>query len=196
MAEPFDNTRTEHSDTEYQGVAFGPGDLEEKDFELVAFKGCDFKAAAAMHCNFNRCRFEGCDLSNFKARGGRFNDCAFAGCKAIGVDWTQAGSFRHNTFDECNLSFCGFKFMDLRKARLRGCMIREADFARANLVEADFGGSVLSASQFSGADLSRADLRGARDFAIEPGTCKLKGARMSFPEALNLVRILGVEVEI
>jgi uncharacterized protein YjbI with pentapeptide repeats len=62
------------------------------------------------------------------------------------------------------------------------------------LSEAVFTDSDLSASQFFKADLSQADFRGARNYMLVPGQCKLAKARFSYPEVMALLSALDIVI--
>ena len=89
-----------------------------------------------------------------------------------------ASRLRHVRFEECIL----------RHASLSDCRMEESRFVRCDLGEAEFFGTRLR-----GMSLADSDIRGIRIREIV--SPELRGARIDRLQALDLVRLLGVEIE-
>ena len=74
------------------------------------------------------------------------------------------------------------------------CSAVEVDFREADLSRADFSGTDLSNSLFSKTDLSGADFSQARNYHLDPGQNKLKGAKFSLPEAMSLLYAMEIDL--
>jgi len=81
----------------------------------------------------------------------------------------------------------GFDFSD--------CEIPESTFSACNLSGAKFTGCALDNTEFYNCDAMGADFRDASGYRIDIMSNKLKNARFSFPEAMNLLGGLGIRIE-
>ena len=57
------------------------------------------------------------------------------------------------------------------------------------------GAEELEETEFLESNLQKADFRNATEYKIDIMTCNLKGARFSFPEAINLLNVLKVKID-
>ena len=184
----------EHFNEKFQGT-LPEGSLSGHTFEECSFQKCDFKGLDLSSIRFISCAFTSCDLSNIKLSGSRFRETVFERSKLLGIQWSQLQDLINPSFSECNLDYCGFVSLKLKKTRFFKCSVREADFSQADLSECDFSDSDFLKARFHGTTLVKADFRGALNYLIDPLTNKVKGARFSMPEALGLLSGLGVVIE-
>ena len=196
MPEAFDQ-RDIYSEETFTGLDLLGPEPRGRRFDACRFVECRITGTAFRTCAFTECVFEGCDLSNWNVEGLRMVEVSFNRCKLIGV--APGGlkpdpmtSFR---FEECVLDYCNLARLKLPKLKMTRCSAREANFERAALSRADLRGTDFSGAIFDQTNLSGADLREARGYAIDPRTNTLKGARLSLPEALNLLTVLEVKLE-
>jgi uncharacterized protein YjbI with pentapeptide repeats len=75
------------------------------------------------------------------------------------------------------------------------CQIKNADFYNAELNGSKFKGSDLESTLFENTNLTGTDFREAKNFSIHPLMNKIKDAQFSMPEAIALLRALGIKVE-
>lgn len=68
-------------------------------------------------------------------------------------------------------------------------------FAKANLSGSSFYGCDLSDTEFFQCDLRKSDFRQASGYKVDVLSCQVKGAKFSYPEAINLLHYLGISVE-
>jgi fluoroquinolone resistance protein len=125
----------------------------------------------------------------------RFRETSFEQCKQLGVQWIQLADFVNPSFKECNLGYCNFSGLKLKKTTFFKCGLRDADFSQADLSESDLRETDLLNARFHGTTLLKADFRGARAYLIDPVANKVRGARFSLPEAQGLLTGLGIIVE-
>ena len=85
--------------------------------------------------------------------------------------------------------------LDLRRLKIINCIAEDTDFTQSNLSDSVFQGTSLAEARFFKNDLSRADFRGAKGYAFDPATCKLSGAKFSFPEVLGLLAVHNISIE-
>ena len=164
-------------------------------FERCTFRGVNLQEADLSRCRFVECRFDACNLSVASVTECVLQDVRFRDCKLAGIDWSGTRRFSVVAFEACVLDQCAFMGMDLKKAVLRDCRLREVVFAETDLSEADVRAADLTGARFSGTKLAKADLRGAHGYVIHPLENGVAGLRVSMPDAVGLVTGLGVEVE-
>jgi fluoroquinolone resistance protein len=188
---------------QYEGLTFtriaaSAVRLHDVEFVGCTFDRCTLQGAVLSHCTFRECRFDTCDLSGAALPNVRLNEVRFVGSKLTGIDWTQAGDSELSRrllradFEGCVLTLGSFFGLTLHGRTLVRSTARETDFRDADLTEACLQGTDLAGALFHGTKLLRADLTGATDYAIDPRTCAVRGARFSLPEAVSLLR--GFEI--
>ena len=185
---------TEHFDQKFVGSELPPGDLSGHSFEECSFENCDFKTTTLALAQFNSCQFISCDLSNVSLANARMRETSFRNCKLIGIQWVQLRDLVNPSYQDCNLSYCNFSGLKLKKSVFSMCSLKDADFSQAELSECDFRGAHLLNARFHGTSLLKADLRGAKDYLIDPISNKVRGARFSMPDAQGLLAGLGIVI--
>lgn len=175
--------------------------VNHSTFTECIFEDCLFNNAVLRACSFHECDFIDCDLSMVNVAHCDFSSVRFNRCKLMGVDWTRAAWKRKSrlhqlslSFDGCNLNYATFVGLALSRLKMVDCKALEADFSEGDLSQADFAGTDLSRSRFSQTDLTGANFCGAFNYSIDITQNKVKGAKFSVPEALNLLRFLDIEL--
>jgi uncharacterized protein YjbI with pentapeptide repeats len=72
--------------------------------------------------------------------------------------------------------------------------LREVYFTNTDLQEADFTETDLLGTLFHQCNLTQSDFRNAKNYGINIQTNNLKKAKFSFPEAINLLKCLDIEI--
>ncbi len=169
--------------------------FRQREFASCTFERCRFGRSVFQECRFEGCTFKECDLGVIQVPGSIFIDVRFEGCKMIGVDWTAINTrLLRMGFDRCVLTHSTFARMDLRGMNLTACVCHDCDFLGANLGGALCRDTDLAKSRFVQTDLSGADFAGATRYLIDPTSNRVKGAIFSLPEAVSLLRGLGVVI--
>ena len=184
---------------EYAGLTFNGLLLKGKAvtsglFSDCVFRNCELTGVSFRFCKFSDCSFESCNLSLLKAPAALFSGVSFKTSKLVGVNWTEASWPKIKlavpvSFAGCMLNYSNFPGLSLAGTAMTGCTAKAADFR-----EADLTGTDLSGSLFSNTDLSGADLTGARNYTIRISGNKVKGARFSMPEAIDLLYCLDIKI--
>lgn len=134
-----------------------------------------------------------------------FREVAFERSKLMGVDWTQtrAGDPQATQLQlsllrltESVLDYSNFFGLRLREMSLEKCRAHEVNFSEADLTGAVCRNTDFMGSTFLRTVLEQADFTGAINYAIDPTTSNVKGARFSLPEAVSLLRPFGVVIEL
>lgn len=177
------------------GVDFTEATLGGHTWEACEFQQCTLQGLKHVQGRFVDCVFTGCDLSNLDVAGSQFSNVAFHSCKMIGIRWHGVAPLLFSVaFERCNLSFCDFFSMKLRKLVMEHCQLHGAIFEQADLTEAVLCGSDFKGAIFSQTQLSKADFTDATNYDIDLLNNKIKGARFRFPEAARLLTALGVKI--
>jgi fluoroquinolone resistance protein len=169
-------------------VAFVDLDLTEVRNDGAVFNECTFRRArfnasvhtnaAFLNCTFAACSFFDTRLTDCKLLGSMFDRCTFDILRASGGDW----------------SFVGMPGADLRSASLRGLRMREADLTGVRCQGASLRDCDLSGAWLHGAKLSGCDLRGSDVSSIDPTTTEIRGAIVTYEQALAIAVALGLDI--
>ena len=73
--------------------------------------------------------------------------------------------------------------------------ITDCDFGNSNLSESSFKESYLSGSIFDNCNLQKTDFRNSKDYSFNINKNKVKGAKFSYPEALNLLNVFEIKID-
>ena len=193
---PFDGSDLFSKQT-FAGLTLAGPEPRNARFEECRFVDCKISGSAFRVGSFLQCAFENCDLSNWNIEGLRFVEVLFKGSKLVGFDWSRVkpDPLTAVNFEDCALDYSDFARFRLKDARLTRCSVREVNFERVDLTSSDCRDSDFSGSTFSNTNLTKADFRGARGYAIDARGNRIKGAKFSLPDALNLLQALEVVVE-
>lgn len=177
----------------------GEHSLSHKEFDNCTFKECDLSETVIEHCKFIECDFINCNLSLIKPKFSKFMDVSFQGCKLVGVDWTTATWSNLALpapvqFNNCILTDCSFYGLSLNELQLTDCKAHEVDFREAEFNQANFFGSDFLQALFQGADLTEANFENAENYFIDIQQTRIRGAKFSRMEAVNLLASLEIEL--
>ncbi len=78
---------------------------------------------------------------------------------------------------------------------MTGGTARHADFTACDLRGASLRGLELEGATFHHTNLQGADLRDARSYVIDPTANRIRGLKLSLPDALALLYPFGVIIE-
>jgi fluoroquinolone resistance protein len=169
-----------------------PDSIVDVLFENCLFSSYDFKHIKLVHAKFIDCTFKNCDLSNVSLATTRLRSCIFETCKILGVQWIHCSDFTSPSFNECNLSYGNFTGLNLKKNHFVNCSMMEADLSGADLSECNFSQCDFLNARFQDTNIMKANFQGAFNYLIDPIHNKVKGAKFSLPEAMGLLKGLGV----
>ena len=143
-----------------------------------------------MNCVFTNCNLANQDFTNTTLR-----DVRFESCNLIGINWCNLNRLEGLNFNKCKLNFSSFQGRKLKKMKVLDCLAVDVDFSDADLTDSHFSNTVLAGASFNRATLINSDFRSAKDYLFDLRTTKVKGMKLSMPEAMNLITVLGAEVE-
>lgn len=189
--------------------------FENQKFENLKLSGETFRDFRFIDCEFSGCTFENCKLAWSRFTDCRFHKCAvispvseesciqlaeFTDCNLVGVNWaslTPKGRFSDpiGRLINCRLKYNTFAGNAFRKFDFSENQILDSMFNECELTECSFQACKLDETEFFRCDLRKTDFRDAAGYQIDVMTNKLKGARFSFPEVINLLGGLGIRVD-
>ncbi len=164
------------------------------------FRNCSFEECSITGCTFVNCKFTNCTIISLTSRYSEVKNAVFQKCNLIGVHWNDllpSGKYAHSIeqFENCQIKYNTFSEMNFIRFHFSGNSIQESVFEQCNLSESNFLNCRLDGTQIFESDLRKADFRGATGYLIDITSSKMKEARFSFPEAINLLNSLGVKID-
>lgn len=158
---------------------------------------CIFSQCKLRKAQFSDMIFKNCDLSNIHFTGSSFTRVEFNGCKLTGTNFSEC-TFNQVTFNECRGEYINLSGSKLRNVLFNACILRGGAFDNALLTNTFFSSCNLIEAEFyrtslKGIDLSSSEIAGIRILALPPN--ELRGAKVSTLQALELARLLGIEIE-
>lgn len=186
--EEKENTGISFKDVHQEKGVFRGYSFSDCTFTKCRFERVDFTGSAFFDCVFNHCELSLTTIVNASLRDVQFKDC-----KLVGIDFTKCDpSLFRIGFDTCLIDTCNFSSLKLKQTRFIRSIIRESRFIETILQEADFEDSDLEQTLFHQCDLEKANFSDAKNYSINPLTNKIKGAIFSLPEAVSLLKDLGI----
>ena len=184
---------------EYRRLDLQGESLEDSRFVECRFSHCRFQNLELSHCSFYDCTFEDCTALGVSFRYTDAKNNRFVRCSLLGVNWTELQKSGNAflpflSFEACTLKHNVFFHQRLKRMDFSFCDLGGSFFDECDLTESRFTGANLKGTLFSNNNLTGADFREAKDYAISLENNKLKKARFSFPDALNLLTALGIVI--
>ncbi len=175
-------------------------EIEGMEFSDCTFQHCMIDGCVISRCKFSDCQFVDCRISNVRGNHANMIDTGFTSCYLAGINWSEflsSGKFivPINHFEDCQLKYNQFTENNFSKFNFAGNRITGSLFADCNLTESKFSSCDLENTEFFRSNLTKADFRGASGYIVDIGNNKLKGAKFSFPEVVNLLNGLGIVIE-
>ena len=180
--------------------------FESIDFTTERLLGTEYDNCRFVNCNFNNvslvgfklieCSFTDCNLSMVKMDAATLRDVTFKGCKILGMHFESCDQFIFSvTLHDCNLSFCSFYKMKMKKMKFSNCILHEADFTETDLSAGIFDNCDLAGAKFENTILEKTDFRSAYNYTFDPGINKIKKARFSMAGLPGLLAKYDLNIE-
>lgn len=190
---PF--SRTTYADETFKDVVCEQDVLARLSFSHCTFTNARFDRVDFTATEFSDCLFDHCELTLPNLTNADLKTVRFKDCKLVGADFRKGDSrFLALAFENSLVDTCNFSGLKLKATPFLRCVLRETRFVGSVLSEAVFDGSDLEGTLFHECQLENASFSQARNYAIDPLTNKLKGARFSLPEAVSLLMGLGIKL--
>lgn len=167
----------------------------EKSFSKCKFINCNFSETDLSKSVFRECEFEKCTFLNNKVYETRFEETTFFECKVLGINFSEINKFHPGlSFDKCKLSFCVFSNLKIKDFKLINSSATENDFYECELINSSFENTDLEKTTFSKNQLAGSSFLDAKNYFIDFKSNNFKKSRFNFPNIINSLASLGVEV--
>ena len=134
-------------------------------------------------------------MSNLKVPDVSFQHVRFEQCKMLGIHFQTSNPFLLEfIFQNCQLDYCSFYHLKIKKTKFINCRLTEVDFSETDLTSSDFQGSDLSGATFDQTIAEKVDFRNALNYAIDPERNRIKGARFDLDGLPSLLRKYGIKI--
>ncbi|MDA3940089.1 MAG: pentapeptide repeat-containing protein [Spirochaetia bacterium] len=186
---------------EYNGIEianedFTKQDLSGKVFYNCDFRGCNFTQAILSSSDFESCSFIDCNFTNPIIVQTKFIDVKYEKCKLMGLNFYLCSQFAFDvTFDECLISNCNFGQMKMKSSKFTKCEIIESYFQDTFLEGATFEGSNFKGTLFHNTNLEKASFCNASGYNIDPTVNRIRKAKFTVPDVLNLLNTFNIEIK-
>lgn len=166
------------------------------EFTGVEFDHCRLNGSVFDKASFVDVRFRDCDLSGCSFSDAYFSRCEFLSCKWVGAGFTAA-LLRQSAAQACSFQYANFDGASLGGVTLRQCDCTGAAFTGVTLRDV-----ATADNRFIGVNFFHTSLKGmdfTRDLVdgwmLSEGLSELKGAIFSPYQAVDLARLLGIEIK-
>lgn len=174
-----------------QDEDYGRLELSRTLLDGCRYTGCDFSKGSFVDVIFQKCDFSNCSFQD-----SFFQRCEFLSCKCMGTDFSKS-KLSHVRMQDCN-----FRFASLNLTALEQVDLEAVDFTDASAAEVKMKGVSASGSQFINTNFFKTRLRGF-DFSenelaapiVSDQLTELAGCKITPVQAMELVKLLGVEVK-
>ncbi len=170
------------------------------EFIDCKFINCTFENCKLFKSTLSECIFDRCSIISLKAEYSQLRFAEFESCNLVGVHWNELLSMGKlskpiSALRECRLKYNTFSEMSLVKFDFSRSDISDSMFAKCELMESNFSKCKLDRTEFFECDVRKANFHEAIGYQIDIFTSKLKGAKFSFPEVVNLLSGLGIKID-
>lgn len=184
----------------FENLRINGESFEEAEFVDCEFVKCVFENCTLYKCSFNNCRFTECQIISLKTKYSQIEYMEFFDCSLVGVYWYElipSGRIFEpiSKISNCFLKYNTFTDLSFMKFDFSGNVLQECTFDKCNLKESKFTACQLGETQYTNCDMRKADFRDATSFQIDIHNNKLKDAKFSFPEVINLLNSLGIKID-
>lgn len=184
----------------FENIQLQSETIADTRFSDCEFVNCTLEDCQLRRCTFSNCTFERCTIRNLKAERSQIQLTQWLGCRLVGVNWSEllpSGRFMEpfKELRDCRLKYNTFTEMNLKQFDFSGSEITDSMFADCQLTESNFRNCSLVRTEFFKCSLQKSDFRDAAGYQIDILSCQMKDACFSFPEAIHLLDILGIEIE-
>ena len=184
----------------YTGLLLSSCDLSDQNAEDVTFEATLLRSVSLSRTRLpslqlHDVRLDACDLAEAEWEKPLLSRVELLGCRMVG--WRASeGSLRNVLIKGSNAIGAQFWSTSFKQVRFESCVLRDADFQRADLTGVVFDKCDLSNAKLSDAKLAGADLRGSKIEGIRLGLKEIQGAIVDMDQAITIARLLGVVVKL
>lgn len=162
-------------------------------FVEAELRRVNFSAGKIQGIRLSDCQLERCELAAAVWEKARMRRVVWKGCRLTGINLVEA-ALEDVLFQDCTIEGASFGVSAFKAARFEGCNLREASFLGCDLSGVVFHRCDLSRANLSEATLKGTDLRTAVIDGLRAGSREIQGAIIAPEQAVQVVKLLGVEV--
>ena len=183
----------------FADLSFTEEAFEDCDFADCVFVDCSFIKCELDHTTLNECKFVRCEITGLRSTHSSVQSLDFEDCRLNEIEWAPLmsnGAFPDpiHTLKECSLKYNTFTEMNFNRFDFSdGNEIVGSMFAKCEMQLANFKGVELHETEFYQCDLRKADFRDAAGYKVDILGSRLKDAKFSLPEAVNLLADLKIK---
>ncbi len=174
--------------------------ISDREYIDCEFYNCNFIDVDFNNCLFKDCKFHNCTMNGIRFKFSVMKNAILDGSDFISINWNtlkgdSIGAEPINTVRECFFKYNNFILMKLNKVKFSSSKFQESLFENCDLIEADFKDTRFESTQFIQCNMEKADFRGAHGYVIDIQSNKLKKAKFSFPEVINLLNSIDIVID-
>lgn len=187
---------TSNQDAKFENIDYSEKELTKIEFIDCEFKNCNFTKSNLTNTDFIDCSFIACNFSMAVVNKLGIKTVKFKECKLMGIDFSKCNSFLFSaSFNNCQLDYCSFFQMKMKKTLFVDCSLKEVDFVETDLTMVVFKNCDLLNSNFDRTNLEKADFRTAFNYSFDPEINKIKKAKFSKEGIIGLLYKYDIEIE-
>ena len=184
----------------FENISLSEEVIQGYEFVDCQFINCSFEKCKAVRCSFSECRFTSCSITDMGSEYSEVKFLELDKCVLMGINWSvwkPSGRFGTalSKVTDCKIKYNTFTGMSFPKFDFSGSSITGSMFAKVDLSGSSFHGCNLADTEFFQCDLRKADFREASGYKVDVLSCKVKDARFSYPEVVNLLHYLGIKMD-
>ena len=174
---------------------------ENQTFRHHCFKGVRFENCHFIHCHFSNCdfidtEFISCDFSNSENDHGYYCHVLFKRTKLLGTAFNEC-LFQYVQFDDCLARYMSICDTQCKTVLLEQSDFQEAYFETNTFKDVSFKNLNLFKTTFFTPSLRIIDVSESiiAGLVISDTFAEIRGAKIDFMQAVDLVRFLGVVIK-
>lgn len=189
-----------YENEEYNDLKYQNKKIEDINFVDCKFFNCKFTEIQIIRCSFVDCEFYNCSFLNMEFKYTDAVNNKFKSCIIFGINWSEIkrnkGAFQpFLLFENCTIKYNVFIDLNLKKFDFSSNNLIDSIFEQCKLQESKFCNCDLKNTTFDNNDLSKSDFLGSKNYLINIENNILKKAKFSFPDVINLLNSLDIEIK-
>jgi uncharacterized protein YjbI with pentapeptide repeats len=186
--------------------------IDEEAIYDCAYTDCSIDANVLR--KLDGCRFKNCKLTNFDFSQFECLDVLFDHCEFVNVHFESAYFCRvhfincrisgmilsDSTLQDCLFASCKGNYCNFGGSYFKDCILQESDFSSSGFIQCTFKKIQFKGCDFSNSDWFNTSLKGL-DFSssvisnISVSTDSIPGVTVNEEQALEFVKILGIQIK-
>ncbi len=181
-----------------RGAVFSGEDAPDLTIGSIELADCTFSHCSMTDCcmegtGLSRVVFEDCDLSGTVFNSGGLKDVTFRSCRMLGVGFIEC------TLNQVHMENCIGRYLNLASSTIKESSLSGGNYVGSAMTRLKLRKTMMTDCNFSRTDFTGTDMNG-----VDMSSCNLDGAiwssellrgmQVNTVQALELARLLGVEI--